>query len=202
MYIFLVFLITYLICAINPSIIISKKVKGVDIRKVGSGNAGTTNSLRMMGKFWGAVVFLCDILKVVIAYFICLLVVSMFKQDMSIALKSGYILGAVLGHCYPIYYGLKGGKGIVAVLIACLFINPQLALICLAVAITIILITRMVSLGSVCAVVIYTIITIVTQTGYTIPIIIVAFVILFKHKENIKRIITGKENKLFKGSAK
>jgi acyl phosphate:glycerol-3-phosphate acyltransferase len=202
MYIFITFFITYLICAINPAIIISKKIKGTDIRNLGSKNAGTTNSLRTMGKFWGAVVFFCDILKVVISYFLCLLIVYIFKQDMSITIKSAYILGAVIGHCYPIYYGFKGGKGMVCVLIACLIITPQLTLICLGLAIIVILITKMVSLASVLAVVIYTILTIILQTGYTISIIIVAAIIVFKHKENIKRIIQGKENKIFNGTTK
>ncbi len=197
MYMFMMFLITYLICSINPAIVISKKVIGVDIREVGSGNAGTTNALRVMGKFWGVVVFLFDILKVIAAYYICTFVSFVFKQDLEIALKSSYIIGAVVGHCYPIYYGFKGGKGIVALLVSSLFLSYQITIVCLIVAVIIIVVTRMVSFGSICAVTLYAIMTLVMQTGYTVPIIIVVAIILFKHKENIKRIINKEENKLF-----
>lgn len=196
-YMFVIFLITYLICSINPAIVISKKVIGVDIREVGSGNAGTTNSLRVMGKFWGAVVFLCDILKVVVAFYICSFIAIVFKQDLGILLKSPYIVGAVIGHCYPIYYEFKGGKGMVAVLVSSFFISPQITMVCLIVALVIIVVTRMVSLGSVCAVALYAIMTLVMQTGYIVPVLIVSVIILFKHKENIKRIMNKEEHKIF-----
>lgn len=197
MYIVVIFLITYLICSINPAIVISKKVMGVDIREVGSGNAGTTNSLRVMGKFWGAVVFICDILKVIVAYYICWLVGLVFKQDLDISLKSAYMLGAVIGHCYPIYYGFKGGKGMVAILISSLFLSSKITIVCLIVALIIITVTRMVSLGSVCGVTLYWVMTLVMQTGYIVSITILAAIILYKHRENIKRIINKEEHKLF-----
>lgn len=197
MYIFVIFLITYLICSINPAIVISKRITGVDIREVGSGNPGTTNALRVMGKFWGAVVFILDILKVVIAYYICLLIGSIFKQDIDVVLKSAYILGAVLGHCYPIYYGFKGGKGIVTILVASFFLSPQITLVCLIVGIVIIIVTRLVSLGSICAVSLYGIMTLVMETGYIIAVAIVVAVILFKHRANIRRIMDKEEHKIF-----
>ena len=196
MYIFIIFLITYLICSINPAILISKKVLAVDIRQVGSGNAGTTNSLRVMGKFWGSVVFLCDILKVFISFYICLFIGFVFKQDTDIALKSAYLLGAVIGHCFPIYYGFKGGKGMVAILVASLFLSPQITMVCLIVGLVIIVVTKMVSLGNVCAVSLYAIMTLVMQTGYIVPVLVVTSIILLKHKENINRIINKEENKI------
>lgn len=197
MYIVIIFLITYLICSINPAIVISKKITGVDIREVGSGNPGTTNALRVMGKFWGAVVFIIDILKVMAAYYICLAIGYIFKQDLDITLKSAYILGAVLGHCYPIYYGFKGGKGIVTILVASFFLSPQITIVCLIVGLIIILVTRLVSLGSICAVSLYAIMTLVMETGYIISVAIVVAIILFKHRANIKRIMNNEEHKIF-----
>lgn len=197
MYIFIIFLITYLISSINPAIIISKKVLNVDIREVGSGNAGTTNSLRTMGKFWGAVVFICDILKVIVAYYVCYFIGMIFKQDLNFVLKSAYIVGAVVGHCFPIYYGFKGGKGVAVILICSFILSPKIAIVCLIVALVIIMVTRIVSLGSICAVVLFFIMTLVMQTGFTIAVGIVSAVILIKHKENIRRIINKEENKIF-----
>ena len=91
-----VFLICYLIAAISPSIILCKKIKNVDIRTVGSGNAGTTNSIRAMGKGWGAVVFILDLLKVVVSYGIVFLAAKLFKQDFNDVGKSIYMLASIV----------------------------------------------------------------------------------------------------------
>lgn len=197
MYKFIIFIITYLICSINPAILISKRVIGIDIREVGSGNPGTTNSIRIMGKFWGTVVFILDILKVFIAFYISMLIGVMFKQDTDVVLKSAYLLGAVIGHCFPVYYGFKGGKGMATMLIASFYISPKIAAVCLIVALIIILVTKMVSLGSVCGVSLFWIMTIVMESSYFIPVTIVVLIIIYKHRENIKRIINKEEHKIF-----
>ena len=148
----IIFIAAYLICSINPAIIISKKVIGTDIRKVGSGNAGTTNALRTMGKGWGALVFILDCFKVVVSYWVMLALVNLFADGVTSASKSFYLVGSIIGHCYPIYYSFRGGKGVAAMLIACSLIAPKPALVCIIVGIIIIIVGRMVSLGSVSAI--------------------------------------------------
>ena len=193
----IVFIISYLICSINPAIILSKKVIGTDIRKVGSGNAGTTNAIRTMGKGWGALVFILDCFKVVVAYWAMLLLVKIFGDAVTPASKSFYLVGSIIGHCYPVYYNFKGGKGVAAMLIACSIISPKPALVCIIVGVIIIIVSRMVSLGSVSAIGLFAIMTVVMNPKYAIAVVIVAFVIIYKHRANIKRIINKEENKLF-----
>ena len=112
-YMVVAFIITYLICSVNPAIEICKLKTGEDIRKLGSGNAGTANAMRVLGKTLGTVVIICDILKVFISLAIVYFIVKIFKQDISVMLKSVFILAAVIGHCYPIYYKFRGGKGVI-----------------------------------------------------------------------------------------
>lgn len=192
-----VFICAYLICAINPAIILSKKVIGTDIRKVGSGNAGTTNAIRTMGKGWGMLVFLLDSFKVVVAYWAMLLLTKVFGDTAGTSAKSFYLVGAIIGHCYPVYYGFKGGKGVAAMIIACSFISPKPALVCIIVGVIIIVVGRMVSLGSVSAIALFAIMILVMEPQYAIGVIIAAGIIIYKHRANIKRIINKEENKLF-----
>lgn len=193
----IIFIFSYLICSINPAIILSKKVIGTDIRKVGSGNAGTTNAIRTMGKGWGALVFILDCFKVVVAYWVMLLLVNIFKDGTTPISESFYLVGSIIGHCYPVYYNFKGGKGVAAMLIACSIISTKPALVCIIVGVIIIIVSRMVSLGSVSAIGLFAIMTVVMNPKYAIAVVIVAFVIIYKHRANIKRIINKEENKLF-----
>ncbi len=192
-----IFLITYLICSINPAIEICKLKTGEDIRKLGSGNAGTTNAMRVLGKVLGSVVFILDIAKVFIAYGVVFGVGKIFSQDTTVTLNSVFLVAAVVGHCYPIYYKFKGGKGVVAGFVAILIINKEIAIVCLISAVLVIVITRIVSMGSLEGVILLDIMTIVMIREYIIPVLIVSAIIIFKHKNNIERIIQGQENKLF-----
>jgi len=191
------FAITYLICSISPSIQICKMKTGEDIRNLGSGNAGTTNSIRVLGKFMGFVVFILDVLKVLVAYGVILGVANLFKQDTEIMFTSLFMVAAITGHCYPIYYGLRGGKGVVTILVVAAILNVQIALVCIISGIIIILITRTVSIGSIGGVILFNIVTCVMQPEYIIPVFIISLIVLFKHRKNITRIIHGEENKLF-----
>lgn len=192
-----VFISAYLICAINPAIILSKRVIGTDIRKVGSGNAGTTNALRTMGKGWGILVFLLDSFKVVVAYWAMLLLTKVFGEGATAGAKSFYLVGAIIGHCYPVYYEFKGGKGVAAMIIASSFIAAKPALVCIIVGIIIIIVGRMVSLGSVSAIALFAIMILVMEPKYAIAVVIAAGIIIYKHRANIKRIINKEENRLF-----
>lgn len=191
-------LVSYFIAAVNPAIIISKTVLKQDIRELGSKNAGTTNSIRTMGKKWGALVFVLDLLKVVVSYLLLMLVYKMFSVPFSNVSKSLYMLASVLGHVFPIYYGFKGGKGVAVYLMTALLIDYKAAFVCIVVGVILILITRWVSLGSICGTILLVIISIFMDTNFNAIILSLATaVVVVKHKENIKRILNGNENKLF-----
>lgn len=207
-------LLAYLIGSINTSIILSKKVAGEDIRKSGSGNAGTTNMLRTYGKKLAIITLICDILKGVIPVLLALLIDKLFLSEISSSsgLES-YLLGSlhyiagffsVLGHNYPVFFGFKGGKGVATSLGALLALNWQVALIVLVIAVAIMAVSRYVSLGSIIGAVLFPILLLAFSLGsgeVDIVSILFAFaiaaLIVFRHRSNIKRLLKGEENKLF-----
>ncbi|MBR1884644.1 MAG: glycerol-3-phosphate 1-O-acyltransferase PlsY [Clostridia bacterium] len=193
----LIFIMCYLICSLNPAIILCKKVTGQDIRSVGSGNAGTTNALRVMGKGWGALVFILDASKAFISYLGIILMSKIFNEQIDISANSIFLIATVLGHCYPVYYSFKGGKGIVTLLISALCINKQIAVVCIIVGVIIILLTRTVSKGTLAGVLLYVIMMIVMMPEYILPVLISSAIVIFRHKENIVRIMNKEEQKLF-----
>ncbi len=183
------------------------KSQGIDIRNEGSGNAGTTNSLRVLGVKAGLITFAGDLFK---AIFAVLLVQLLFGKTYPEAVKilglyAGF--GAVLGHNFPFYLKFKGGKGIACTSGMILAVCPLAAPICLFLFIVSIAITRYVSLGSILVVVSYLIQVIVFgQLGYLnidaayLPefyIVSACFtaMALWRHRANIKRLLTGTENK-------
>lgn len=190
--------ITYLICSISPSIEICKLKTGEDIRNLGSGNAGTTNSIRVLGKFMGFVVFLLDVFKVLLAYGVILGIGKLFNQEIDTMFYSLFLVSAIVGHCYPVYYGFRGGKGVVTMLVVGLILNAQFGLVCIIAGIVMILVTRTVSIGSLGGIILFNIMTVVMlPSEYILPVLIASLIIIFKHRKNISRIINGEENKLF-----
>ncbi len=183
------------------------KSQGIDIRNEGSGNAGTTNSLRVLGVKAGLITFAGDLFK---AIFAVLLVEALFGKTYPEAVKilglyAGF--GAVLGHNFPFYLKFKGGKGIACTSGMILAVCPMAAPICLLLFIVSIAITRYVSLGSILVVVSYLVqVVIFGQLGYLnvdaayLPefyIVSACFtaMALWRHRANIKRLLTGTENK-------
>lgn len=192
-----IFLIAYFISAVNPSIIIGKRLKGIDIRKEGSGNAGTTNAIRTLGTGLGILVFILDIVKVLISYGVIYILSILFSFTFTENLKAIYIVGSVIGHCYPIYYGFKGGKGVTTFLVSMMIVDYRAALVCLVVGLIIIALTRWVSLGSLSGVVLSLILGIFLETNFNYMFVAIAVLIIcIRHRENIKRIMKGTENKL------
>jgi len=188
----LALIIGYLLGSVNASIIISK-LKGDDIRNHGSGNAGATNTLRTYGKGVAAAVTLFDVLKGVIA----VLIARYILKDEIAVLFAGF--GAVLGHNFPVYFDFKGGKGILTSFAVALMISPYSALCTFVIAIAIMAITRYVSLGSVVGAVVLAALTFFFESGnYNISIfmVLLALLAIFRHRENIKRLINGTERKL------
>ena len=204
----LIAIIAYLIGSINFSVILSKKMAGFDVRQKGSGNAGTTNMLRSVGKKAAAITLICDILKGVVSIGIAILVGYLFNAQNKSILVQIAAIAVVIGHTFPIFFGFKGGKGVATSLGVLIMTNWQIGLICLAIAIIIMAITKMVSLGSCMAAIAFPLLTyfaanifenayIVKEgSSYFVYSIILAVIVLFNHRSNKKRIITGKENKL------
>lgn len=185
-------IIGYLLGSINASIIISK-LRGDDIRRHGSGNAGATNTLRTYGKGIAAVVTLFDVLKGIAA----VLIARYILKSEEAALCAG--LGAVLGHNFPLYFGFKGGKGILTSFAVILMLSPLSALCALAVAIVLMAVTRYVSLGSVMAAVCVPIFTLIFEKGngkVFALMLALALLAIFRHRGNIMRLIKGTERKL------
>ena len=197
-------IIAYLIGSVNFSIIISKKMAGFDVREKGSGNAGTTNMLRSVGKRAAALTLVCDILKGVVAILVAILAGAIIKNlDKSLLVQLAGI-AVVIGHTFPIFFGFKGGKGVATSLGVLLMVNWKIGLICLVFAVILIALTRMVSVGSVGAAILYPVLvlfigtnfTVSEGSGYLVFSILLALLVAFNHRSNIKRILEGKENKI------
>jgi glycerol-3-phosphate acyltransferase PlsY len=193
MNIILAILIGYFIGSISFSYLIAKKIKKVDIRTQGSGNAGATNTLRVLG--WGPAiaVLLLDASKGIIA----VLISYLFGVESWVAFLAG--LFAIVGHNWPIYYGFRGGKGVATTIgvFAILVFIP--ALIAGLVAIATIAITRYVSLGSLLFMLLIPLLTIVLGDyglTYILLAIVISLLSLWRHRTNIQRLIKGTENKI------
>ena len=192
--------IAYLIGSVNFSVIISRKMAGFDVREKGSKNGGTTNVLRTVGKKAAALTLVCDILKGVLAVILAKIMAKNIDQAMATQIAA---IAVVIGHTFPIFFEFRGGKGVATSLGILLIMNWQIGLICLSYGVAIIALTRMVSLGSISAAVLFPILTIFIKdhyiaegSGYIIFGIIIAAIILFNHRANIKRLNEGTENRM------
>ena len=197
-------IIAYLIGSVNFSVILSKKMAGFDVREKGSGNAGTTNMLRSVGKKAAVLTLICDILKGVVSIGIAMFIGWAFRIENQSLLVQIAGIAVVIGHTFPIFFGFKGGKGVATSLGILIMSNWQIGLICLVFGVVLIALTRMVSLGSCAAAVLFPVLTlfitenyIVSQgSGYFVFSVILAIIVLFNHRSNIKRILNGTENKI------
>ena len=181
------------------------KIKKIDIRNHGSGNAGTTNVLRTLGWKAGVITFIGDCLKCVLAVTV---VNFVFIQDTHQVLYAIYAgLGAVLGHNFPFYLKFKGGKGIASTAGLILAVHPSMFLIVAVVFIGIVLITQYVSLASIVIMILFVIMVVLKgeagmlllPTGdlyeYYAIAIVLALLAIWRHRANIKRLLNGTENK-------
>lgn len=184
------------------------RMNGVDIRKMGSGNAGSTNALRTMGIKAGIITLLGDCFKCMAAVLVVRGIYAARCPEMLplLAMYAGF--GAVLGHNYPFYLGFKGGKGIAATAGIILSTDLRIAAVCAVVFLVIVFVTRYVSLGSLVVTVLFLLGIIVEgQLGrygmtqgfllemYAVGLLFVLSA-LFQHRANIKRLREGTENKI------
>lgn len=203
----IVAVIAYLIGSINFSIILSKRMAGFDIREKGSGNAGTTNMLRAVGKKAAVITLICDILKGVVSILIAVLAGKIVKNlDNALLVQLAGIF-VIIGHTFPIFFKFKGGKGIATSLGVLLMTNWQIGLICLVFALVLIALTRMVSVGSIAAGILFPVLVAFIDQNYIVPTsnsnwsylvfsIIIALLVIFNHRANVQRILNGTENKI------
>ena len=200
-------IIAYCIGSVNFSVIFSKKFAGFDVREKGSGNAGTTNMLRSVGKKAAAITLVCDILKGVVSIGIAILLGNIPDMNKELLVQIAGV-AVILGHTFPVFFGFKGGKGVATSLGVLLLSNWQIGLICLVFALVLMILTRMVSVGSCAAAVLFPILTLFINEHYTVLTegksgnvyfiysVILAVIVLFNHRSNIKRILNGTENKV------
>jgi glycerol-3-phosphate acyltransferase PlsY len=195
------FTVGYLLGSLNTSVIVAR-LYGKDIRALGSKNAGLTNALRVLGKPAAAFVLAGDVLKGVIACLIGLrlgvYVQSGEARDCLSLLAGG--AGAILGHNWPVYFGFKGGKGALTAVTVLFMFDWVMGAICLGLFVAITALTRYVSLGTVSAVALFVALSFVPAFGHTayfhVSTILLALVIIFKHRENVQRLLAGTESKL------
>jgi glycerol-3-phosphate acyltransferase PlsY len=186
-------LIAYLLGSISFSYLLTKQLKKVDIREYGSGNAGATNTLRVLGKGPAAVVFLLDVAKGMLAVFL-----AMQYTDQQLWWGVSGLL-AIVGHNWPVFFGFRGGKGIATTMGVTLTLAWPAALIGIAIAILFIWLTRFVSLGSL----LYTAslpISLYVLKGYPLSwvwlTVVMMLLAIYQHRQNIKRLWQGRERKL------
>ncbi|MCL2421025.1 MAG: glycerol-3-phosphate 1-O-acyltransferase PlsY [Defluviitaleaceae bacterium] len=192
-------LIGYAFGCIQMAYIVGKTTRDIDVREHGSGNAGTTNVFRVLGRRAGIVVFVCDVLKAVAAFALCAVLFdgggSFFAAGLSMlpGLYAG--LGVLLGHNFPFFLKFKGGKGIASFLGVMLALNWQAALIVYGVGFVVLVVSKYVSLTSLVMSLLFPVLLVVF--GYGIEVVGVVFVMtamaFFLHRGNIQRLVKGNE---------
>jgi len=195
-------LIGYALGSISFSVIFSKKIAGFDLREKGSGNAGSTNALRTAGKKVAILTLICDILKGIVAILLAILIGNIFKYGNIDILVQMAAITSILGHTFPVFFGFKGGKGVATSLGVLLLVNWKIGLICLIFALLLMAITKIVSVGSIAAAILFPVLVLfigdsfIVEGNYFLFSIILALLVIFNHRSNIKKLANGTENKL------
>lgn len=186
-------LISYVVGSLNFSIIFSKLFLKQDVREKGSGNAGFTNVLRNYGKLYGAAVFICDILKSV-----AVILIAKFVFHDRVAEYCAAV-GVILGHNYPVFFGFKGGKGVLTSISSLVMLAPAIGIPLIPIAVAIMFITGYVSVGSIVIFLYFPLSVLIfysgAEKGKFVALGIFACVLgLYRHRDNIIRLLKGEEN--------
>ena len=197
----LLIVLAYLIGSIPSSVWVSKYFFEIDIREYGSGNAGATNTYRVLGPKWGTIVMIADMVKGIIAVKLALLLPEYFDSDTRLqTLQIGLGLAAVVGHIFPIWADFRGGKGVATLFGIVLGISPWTALSCVGVFLLVLYLTRFVSLSSILASIAFPVFILVIfnvdNHVYRVFAIAVALMVLLTHQKNIGRLLKGVESKV------
>lgn len=197
----LLIVFAYCIGSVPTAVWVSKALFGIDIRDYGSGNAGATNTFRVLGSKWGTIVMMVDILKGVAATSLYIFLPYLLRDELHRTnLMIGLGLAAVLGHIFPIWAGFRGGKGVATLLGMAVAIQPLVAVCCIGVFLLVLYLTRFVSLSSILAGVSFMVFILFIfnekETLYRIFAVVVALMIVLTHQKNIGRILKGTESKV------
>jgi acyl phosphate:glycerol-3-phosphate acyltransferase len=195
-------LAAYLIGAIPTAVWVGKTFYGVDVRQYGSGNAGATNTFRVLGKKPGSFVMAVDIFKGWAATSLAhaLVLAGAIEPDKLVLFKIIMGVLAVIGHIFPVYVGFKGGKGVATLMGMVLAIHLEAALICLGIFVVVLLISKYVSLGSMIAAIAFPLLLLLPRFHPDEPLLIVfgfllSLMVVLTHKKNISRLLQGQESK-------
>lgn len=197
----LLIILAYLIGSIPSSVWVSKHFFDIDIRDYGSGNAGATNTYRVLGPKWGTMVMVMDMLKGIIAVKLALLLPEYADSEVNLQnLQTGLGLAAVIGHIFPIWAEFRGGKGVATLFGLVLGISPWTALSCVGIFMLVLYLTRFVSLSSILASLAFPVFILVIfnvdNPLYRVFAIAVALMVLLTHQKNIGRLLKGSESKV------
>ncbi len=206
----LIGVVSYLLGSLNFSIILSEVVKKKDIRKSGSGNAGATNMMRTYGIKAAVGTMLGDIFKVAIGIIVAFAILGVpmkyiFTNPADAAeiqrvvlYKEFAGLFCVLGHIFPLYFKFKGGKGVAACTGMVIIVDWRIALILFVIFVSVILISKWISLGSIVIAILYPVLIFVFYKNWILSLVALLFtaIVIIAHRENIKRLIKGEENKI------
>jgi len=195
--------VAYLLGSIPTAVWYGEAFFGIDIREHGSGNAGATNTFRVLGKRAGTVVMLIDVLK---GYTATILATLLYYQNILpetdwLTFKLVFGLVAVLGHVFPVFARFKGGKGVASLLGMVLAIHPEVAAVCIGIFLVVLIASQYVSLGSMLAALAFPVLLLLDAFGQPESPLLIGFgfvvflIVVFTHKKNISRIIQGKENR-------
>ena len=197
-----IILLAYLIGSIPTAVWVGKSFYGIDVRQHGSGNAGATNTFRVLGKKPGTIVMLVDIFKGWLATSLAGLLVNWEAIAPEHLIQFKLLLGvvAVLGHIFPVYVGFKGGKGVATLMGMVLAVDFPVALLCLAIFVVVLLFTKYVSLSSMLAAIAFPLLLLLPMFRPEDPLllafgILIALMVVLTHKKNIDRLLRGVESK-------
>ena len=208
-------IVSYLLGSCNSSIIVVRLLKHEDIREHGSKNAGLTNTLRCYGKFPALLTLLGDLGKGIVSVLLSILIFRIFVGADGFDVKTvGYISGiaAILGHIFPIYYGFRGGKGILVSCSILIVIDWQTFVIIIPFFAIVLIISKYVSVASISSAVFYPILTFLLHYFvegielrlcliHTALVAVTSILLIYMHRANIQRLRNGTENKFFKKKA-
>lgn len=181
---------SYLLGSINFAVLISKKKFNEDIRNYGSGNGGMTNMMRTYGRGAAAMTFVGDMAKAFVAVWLGITLYGII---------GGYVGGlfCIIGHCFPVFFHFHGGKGVATAAMTILCLSPTVCLVLFIIFVIIVAGYKYISLGSVMCMLLYPVIlSMMKGTGFwNIGAVLISLIIIFMHRENIKRLFRGEENK-------
>ncbi len=197
----LLIFLAYCIGSIPTAVWVSRRFFEIDIREYGSGNAGATNTFRVLGPRWGTLVMVIDVLKGLAAVKLSLLLPWYFDNEIALTnFQIGLGIAAVLGHIFPIWADFKGGKGVATLFGLVIGISPWTALCCSGIFLLVLYLTRFVSLSSILASIAFPVFILVIfnveNHAYRVFAIVVALLVILTHQKNISRLLRGNEGKV------